>query len=174
MAIDGPAVTVTNPLSERHAVLRSGLVGSLLDVLALNERHGRADVAIFEVGKGYAKAPDGAPAEWWRLGILLAGSSGAPAWNRPPRPYDLGRRQGDRGAARAGRGRSPSPAGPRTRTRRRPPGRAARAMAPARWPESSASCIRRSSPRWDLRAEHVLVAELAIGGCRPASFRRCA
>ena len=45
LAVDGPPVTVTNPLSERHAVLRSGLVGSLLDVLALNERHGRGDVA---------------------------------------------------------------------------------------------------------------------------------
>ena len=49
-------IRVRNPLSERHAVLRSGLVGSLLDVLALNERHGRRDVAIFEVGKGYARA----------------------------------------------------------------------------------------------------------------------
>src|SRR5450756_2834740 len=39
-AVDGPIVTVTNPLSERHAVLRRSLVGSLLDVLALNERHG--------------------------------------------------------------------------------------------------------------------------------------
>ncbi len=89
IAIEGPVVTVTNPLSERHAVLRSSLVGSLLDVLALNERHGRGDVAIFEVGKGYAKASDGAPVEWWRLGILLAGSIGAPAWNRPSRAHDL-------------------------------------------------------------------------------------
>jgi phenylalanyl-tRNA synthetase beta chain len=140
MAIDGPAVTVTNPLSERHAVLRSGLVGSLLDVLALNERHGRADVAIFEVGKGYAKAPDGAPAEWWRLGILLAGSTGAPAWNRPPRPYDLDDAKGIVELL-------------------------ARVVAVPE-PGSLAGIVGELHPSilaaWDLRAEHVLVAELAI------------
>jgi phenylalanyl-tRNA synthetase beta chain len=162
MAIDGPAVTVTNPLSERHAVLRSGLVGSLLDVLALNERHGRADVAIFEVGKGYAKAPDGAPAEWWRLGILLAGSSGAPAWNRPPRPYDLDDAKGivellARVVAVPEPGWSAYADGAPLH-----PGRAARAMAPG----SLAGIVGELHPSilaaWDLRAEHVLVAELAI------------
>ena len=88
-AVEGETIAVTNPLSERHAVLRPGVVASLLDVLALNERHGRGDLAIFEVGKGYARAADGAPAEWWRLALLLAGASGPAAWNRPSRPFDL-------------------------------------------------------------------------------------
>ena len=56
-AVAGDPIRVRNPLSERHAVLRRGLVGSLLDVLAANERHGRDDVAIFEIGKGYARRP---------------------------------------------------------------------------------------------------------------------
>ena len=94
-AVDGAPVTVTNPLSERHSVLRAGVVGSLLDTLGLNERQGRRDVAIFEIGKGYAAAADdsagaaGAAAEWWRLGLLLTGAAEPPAWNRPARPYDL-------------------------------------------------------------------------------------
>ncbi len=164
IAIDGPAVTVTNPLSERHSVLRSGLVGSLLDVLALNERHGRGDVAIFEVGKGYAKAPDGAPAEWWRLGLLLAGSSGAPAWNRPARPYDLDDAKGIVELLARVLSRSEPVWSPYTDGAPLHPGRAARATAPG----SLAGIVGELHPSvlatWDLRTERVLVAELAIRG----------
>ena len=139
-------------------------MGSLLDVLALNERHGRADVAIFEVGKGYAKAPDGAPAEWWRLGLLLAGSSGAPAWNRPPRPYDLDDAKGivellARVVAVPEPGWSPHTGGAPLH-----PGRAARVMAPG-WLAGFVGELHPSIlAAWDLRAERVLVAELAIRG----------
>src|SRR5207253_3054282 len=62
----GDPVTVTNPLSSQHSLLRQSLIGSLLAVVAGNARHGREDVAVFEVGKGYAR--DGARArEWWLL-----------------------------------------------------------------------------------------------------------
>ena len=84
----GETIVVTNPLSSQHSVLRRHLVGSLLDVLALNERQGRADVAVFEVGKGYGRA-GGEPREWTRLALLLAGSAQPASWNRAPRPYDL-------------------------------------------------------------------------------------
>jgi len=85
----GPAVIVTNPLSSQHSVLRQSLVGSLLDVVATNRRHGREDVAIFEVGKGYAKADGSLTHEWWRLGSALTGAAEVPAWNRPTRAYDF-------------------------------------------------------------------------------------
>jgi len=85
----GPVVTVTNPLSSQHSVLRQSLLGSLLEVVATNRRHGREDVAIFEVAKGYAKADGDATREWWRLGVALTGAAEAPAWNRPTRAYDF-------------------------------------------------------------------------------------
>jgi phenylalanyl-tRNA synthetase beta chain len=87
-AVAGNPIRVRNPLSERHAVLRSGLVASLLDVLAANERHGRDDVAIFEIGKGYAAGADGNPAEWWRLAFLLAGAAVPASWSIAGRPWD--------------------------------------------------------------------------------------
>ena len=84
----GTVITVRNPLSTQHSVLRQHLAPSLLDLLVTNERHGRERIALFEVGKGYATSPDG-PREWWRLGFVLAGDAGPAAWNREARPYDL-------------------------------------------------------------------------------------
>ena len=49
----GAPVVVSNPLSGLHSVMRQSLLGSLLEVVATNLRHGRDDVAIFEIGKGY-------------------------------------------------------------------------------------------------------------------------
>ena len=163
-AVDGPLVTVTNPLSERHAVLRRSLVGSLLDVLALNERHGRGDVAIFEVAKGYARAPDGTAAEWWRLALLVTGPAGVAAWNRPAREYDLDDAKGivellARVLAFPDLAFSPHSDGAPLH-----PGRAARAVVPG----ALAGLVGELHPSvlaaWDLRAERVLVAELAISG----------
>ncbi len=84
----GDPIGVGNPLSRDHSVLRRNLLGSLLDVVGGNLRHGTADVAVFEIGKGYARTGD-EPREWWRLAFALTGSADAPAWNRIARPYDL-------------------------------------------------------------------------------------
>ncbi|MEO8462786.1 MAG: hypothetical protein ABI555_06210, partial [Chloroflexota bacterium] len=87
-AATGEPITVTNPLSMDHAVLRQGLVGGLLGTIASNRRRGQDDLALFEVGKGYGRVGDVAH-EWWRLGIALAGAFDVPAWNRPRRLADL-------------------------------------------------------------------------------------
>ena len=80
----GRPITVTNPLSSQHSVLRQSLIGSLLEVVATNLRHGRDDVAIFEVGKGYGALNGSATHEWWRLGIALTGAAEPPAWTASP------------------------------------------------------------------------------------------
>jgi phenylalanyl-tRNA synthetase beta chain len=87
-APDGGPITVTNPLSAQHSELRQHLGASLLDVLSLNERQGRSDVAIFEIGQCHALA-GGAPAEWTRLAFLLSGAAEPPSWNRGAREFDL-------------------------------------------------------------------------------------
>ena len=163
-AVAGRSIRVRNPLSERHAVLRSGLVASLLDVLAANERHGRADVAIFEVGKGYAADPDGKPAEWWRLGFLLAGAAVPGSWSLAGRSWGVE----DAKALVALLARvlgvteptfRPHTAGPPLH-----PGRAARVGVAG----SVAGLVGEVHPAtlagWDVRAEHVVVGELAIAG----------
>ncbi len=174
-AAEGRVIAVTNPLSERHAVLRRGLVGSLLDVLSHNERHGRRDVAIFEVGKGYAVGADGQAAEWWRLGFLMTGAAAPPAWSRADRAWDLEDAKGivELVARRIGAGaveHEPWTAGPPLH-----PGRAARSAAAAdsavhgeAGPPVVAGLVGELHPEivaaWDLRAERILVGELAVAG----------
>ena len=84
----GRPITVTNPLSADHSVLRPALVGSLVDIVSTNLRRGRDGVAIFEIGKGYGRDGD-TTREWWRLGLAIAGAFEEQAWNRPRRVADL-------------------------------------------------------------------------------------
>jgi phenylalanyl-tRNA synthetase beta chain len=165
-APDGAWINVTNPLSAQHSTLRRHLGASLLDVLSLNERQGRPDVAAFEVGKGYVRTADG-PREWTRLGFLLAGAAGAPSWNSPVHTFDLDdakglvellcRRLGLAGMAYASDRRG-APFHP---------GRALLVLAEG----SSGGIAGRIAEvhpdvlgRWDLRTERVILAEIAIGG----------
>ncbi len=84
----GDPIAVSNPLSRDHSLLRRNLLGSLLDVVGVNLRHGTDDIAVFEIGKGYARTGT-EPREWWRLGFALVGAAEPAAWNRRERPYDL-------------------------------------------------------------------------------------
>ena len=85
---EGLPITVSNPLSMDHAILRQSIIGSLIQVVDGNLRHGQGDVAAFEIGKGYGRVGD-APREWWRLGLTLTGSFDASGWNRPRREADI-------------------------------------------------------------------------------------
>jgi phenylalanyl-tRNA synthetase beta chain len=161
----GRPITVTNPLSSQHSVMRQSLLGSLLEVVSTNQRHGRADIAIFEIGKGYGASDEGAAThEWWRLGFALTGAAEAPAWNRPTRPFDLDDAKGvvELLARRLG---LPAPAyAPVRDDPRLHPGRAARATAG----DGLAGRIGELHPdhldALGLRESPVLVGELAIAG----------
>jgi phenylalanyl-tRNA synthetase beta chain len=162
----GRPVVVTNPLSSQHSVMRQSLIGSLLEVVATNLRQGRPDVAIFEVGKGYAATEDGdATHEWWRLGIALTGAAEPPAWDRPERPFDLDDAKGliDLVARRLG---LPGPAyEPLTDDPRLHPGRGARVRAG----DDLAGRVGELHPALadaiDLRSSaRIVVAELAVAG----------
>ncbi len=160
----GRPVTVTNPLSSQHSVMRQSLLGSLLEVVSTNIRQGRPDVAIFEVGKGYGATDDGSTHEWWRLGLALTGSAVIPAWNQPARAFDLDDAKGviDLLAARLG---YHAPAyTPLTDDPRLHPGRAAF----VRSGDDLAGRVGELHPALvedlELRSARILVAELAIAG----------
>jgi phenylalanyl-tRNA synthetase beta chain len=75
----GPArtVAIANPLSAKFDTLRPLLLAGLVDAVAHNRRHGRRDVALFEIGtrfntcgetRGVAVAWTGAAAQHWSGG----------------------------------------------------------------------------------------------------------
>ncbi len=160
----GDVIGVTNPLSHDHSVLRRNLLGSLLDVVAVNLRHGTDDVAAFEIGKGYARTGT-EPREWWRLGLVLVGAAEAESWNRTSRAYDLDDAKGiiELLAHRLGLSR------PRyTAETAEPlfhPGRTARAAAAGRLQAIVGELHPRVVEAWELRTRHrVIMAEIAVDG----------
>jgi len=160
----GDPIAVSNPLSRDHSLLRRNLLGSLLDVVGVNLRHGTEDVAVFEVGKGYARTGD-QPREWWRLAFALTGSAETPAWNRERRAYDLDDAKGllELLAHRLGLGRPryvPEAGEPQFH-----PGRTARVSIPDRLDALVGELHPDLVEAWDLRTqERVVVAEVAIEG----------
>ena len=173
-APEGDDIVVTNPLSAQHSVLRRHLVASLLDVLSLNERQGRPDVAIFEVGKRYARI-DGRPQEWTRLAMVLTGAAEPVAWNRAARQYDLDdakgllellcRRLGLAEPSYVADARGfPFHPGRALVARRESGGEAVAGRVAELHPDAVAA--------WDLRAQRVIVAEIAVAGLDSGALAR--
>jgi phenylalanyl-tRNA synthetase beta chain len=105
------ALALENPLSEEHALLRTTLLGSLLDSATHNAARGHSDLRLFEVGTVFAgerltgvQESDGDPAarapararrgpretgvhEHRALGVLLSGRVAPATWQTadPPR-----------------------------------------------------------------------------------------
>jgi len=77
---DGEAaalVGVANPLSAKFDTLRPSLLPGLVDALAYNRRHGRRDVALFEIARVYLPSGEQLPDERWRLGSVVGGGYAA-------------------------------------------------------------------------------------------------
>ncbi|MCW2951484.1 MAG: phenylalanyl-tRNA synthetase, beta subunit [Conexibacter sp.] len=84
-------IRVENPMSADQGLLRTMLVGSLLDVARRNVTRGIADVAIFEAGAVYPVARgtdprEPPPREPRHLGVLLTGAARPATWREPQPP----------------------------------------------------------------------------------------
>jgi phenylalanyl-tRNA synthetase beta chain len=80
-------VVLENPMSEDHSVLRTTLVGALLDAARHNAARGRSDLALFEAGTVYLDEGAKLPHEHRALGGVLTGRLHAQSWgtSEPPR-----------------------------------------------------------------------------------------
>jgi len=94
------ALALSNPLSERYAVLRRSLLPGLAAAAGFNRRRGAEAVRLFEIGNaffpragapapgGRARAPEELPVvEVETVGVVAGGAAGTP-WDRP-READL-------------------------------------------------------------------------------------
>jgi phenylalanyl-tRNA synthetase beta chain len=80
-------VELANPLSTELSLLRTTLLGSLLDTARHNRARGAAEVRLFEAGAVYL--PDGdadLPREPYHLGAILAGAARPASWRGDPAP----------------------------------------------------------------------------------------
>jgi phenylalanyl-tRNA synthetase beta chain len=100
------AVATLNPISEEHAVMRTTLLGGLLDAARHNLARDVERVALFESGRAYVRepAPDrGGPLagafagaipapvrEPHRLAGVLVGELAPPSWAHPAQPGEAG------------------------------------------------------------------------------------
>jgi phenylalanyl-tRNA synthetase beta chain len=165
---EGTPIRITNPLSQDHSILRQSLVGSLVEVVGANTRHGTGNVAVFEVGKGYGRVGD-ASREWWRLGLALAGSFEEPAWNQPRRDADIDDAKGAIELVAQVLGASTPAYAPLTDEPILHPGRSATVEARFESDEVAiVGVLGELHPRlidaWDIRTRRVVVAELSVAG----------
>jgi phenylalanyl-tRNA synthetase beta chain len=91
-------IVLSNPLSEDQSVMRTTVLGSLLDVAQRNQAHGAETVALFESGRVYLDsgaseefpgeraAPDREP---HRIGCLAVGPLVAKSWRGGGEPADF-------------------------------------------------------------------------------------
>jgi phenylalanyl-tRNA synthetase beta chain len=85
-------VALQNPMSEDHSVLRTTVLGSLLDATRHNVARGNADLRLLEQGAVYLDAPsEQLPHEHRALGAILHGRISAPSWgdDAAPRTVDF-------------------------------------------------------------------------------------
>jgi len=82
------AVALSNPLSAEQAVMRTLLLGSLLDVARANVARDQLDLRLFETGAVHRarEEPGGLPEERRHVAVLLAGALGPPSWRSGERP----------------------------------------------------------------------------------------
>jgi phenylalanyl-tRNA synthetase beta chain len=81
LPVDDPrsrTIGISNPLSQEHSVLRTTLIGSVLDGARYNLARGAERVALYEVGRAYLR--EGEPIADGPLGGRFAGRQAAPAY----------------------------------------------------------------------------------------------
>lgn len=87
---DEALVELLNPMSSEQSHLRVSTLTGLLDAVSHNQRHGVADVHLYEVGRVFRTAAGRKlPKERLVLGAALAGSWDRQQWYERPRQLDF-------------------------------------------------------------------------------------
>jgi phenylalanyl-tRNA synthetase beta subunit (EC 6.1.1.20) len=82
-------VSLANPMSEEHAVLRGSLIPHLLDAAAYNRARNNEQIALYEVGSVFLATADGLPEEKEHAAGVLGGLYIEHPWQRASVPADF-------------------------------------------------------------------------------------
>lgn len=90
----GKPVELMNPVGRDYSMLRTSMVPGMARAIGLNERYGRGDLRLFEIGEAFRAArPDQGVipgiVEMTELMLALNGAAEPTAWDVPARPADL-------------------------------------------------------------------------------------
>ena len=92
---EGEGVPLANPLSAELGVMRTRLLPGLVAALARNVSRQQSRVRLFELGKVFHAAAEGAPRETPRIAAVLQGAAHAEQWGVAARPADFHDLKGD-------------------------------------------------------------------------------
>lgn len=85
-------VTVYNPLSEEQSVMRTTLLGNLLNAVKYNMNRNIYDIRLFELGAVFIpndSSMETLPQELETMAMVLAGAWGRENWSQKPRQVDF-------------------------------------------------------------------------------------
>ncbi|HZN11326.1 MAG TPA: phenylalanine--tRNA ligase subunit beta, partial [Blastocatellia bacterium] len=82
-------LTLSNPIDETQAQLRTTLLGGVLDAVARNFNHGTRGVRLFEMGKCFSPADGGCPVESELLALAATGARNETDWQRAAERVDF-------------------------------------------------------------------------------------
>jgi len=81
-------ISVLNPITSDHSVLRTNLTVTMLQAILVNQNRKQPDLKLFEIGKVYSKQK-GEPQEDWRLCLAVTGKRFNRSWDTQPEEADL-------------------------------------------------------------------------------------
>jgi phenylalanyl-tRNA synthetase beta chain len=82
-------IALANPIASQMGVMRSSLVGSLLNCVALNENYKQSRVRLFEIGRCFERVAADARAQPVRIGGVAYGDALDEQWGAPSRKADF-------------------------------------------------------------------------------------
>jgi phenylalanyl-tRNA synthetase beta chain len=82
-------VALANPIASQMSVMRSSLIGSLVNCVAFNVSHKQTRVRVFEIGRCFAATPDGGHEQPLRVGAIAYGDALQEQWGSPARRVDF-------------------------------------------------------------------------------------
>ncbi len=88
-------VALKNPIASQMSVMRSSLIGGLLDCVIFNASRQQQRVRVFEIGRCFACGPGGDYQQPTRVGGIAYGTAVSEQWGTPSREVDYYDVKGD-------------------------------------------------------------------------------
>lgn len=82
-------VALANPIASQMGVMRSSLIGGLVNCVAFNVNYKQSRVRLFEIGRCFARDADGGYAQPMRIGAIAYGDAQQEQWGVAPRAVDF-------------------------------------------------------------------------------------